>query len=285
MRLRSSPRSARLHAIARAALLAGLGISLLAPVAEAKGGSGRKASPTASHSKRRAATRSTARKRTATKRTTTKKSAASSHRVAEAQRRAAELAAAESYLEAPLPVVEVPSVDSVTPQGGLAFGKSVTMASAIGPESNRPFAALSASATSLLDRMVERARSQLGTRYVLGGARPGEALDCSSFARFVMQAIGMQLPRTAAQQARVGQAVPRDREHLRPGDLLTFGQGRSVSHVGIYLGEGRFIHASVKSGKVIETTFDRNGLLLRRWKGARRLFAAGDSAGARTQGG
>jgi cell wall-associated NlpC family hydrolase len=50
-----------------------------------------------------------------------------------------------------------------------------------------------------------------------------------------------------------------------------------VSHVGIYLGEGRFIHASVTSGQVIETTFAKNARLLRRWLGARRLLAGADS--------
>jgi cell wall-associated NlpC family hydrolase len=74
--------------------------------------------------------------------------------------------------------------------------------------------------------------------------------------------------------------VPRDRSQLRAGDLLTFGLGRRASHVGIYLGEGRFIHASVKSGQVIETTFERNGTLLRRWQGARRLIATGDGTDA-----
>lgn len=125
--------------------------------------------------------------------------------------------------------------------------------------------------------MVDRARSQLGTRYVLGGEAPGEGLDCSAFARFAMEALGINLPRTAAQQAKIGEAVPRDRAKLLPGDLLTFGRGSKVSHVGIYLGEGRFIHASVTSRKIIETTIDRNPKLFRRWQGARRLIALDDS--------
>jgi cell wall-associated NlpC family hydrolase len=139
------------------------------------------------------------------------------------------------------------------------------------------FAAFSRSATSLLDGLVARARSQLGTRYVYGGASPGSQLDCSSFVRYVMEALDVRLPRTANQQARVGRPIPRDPSLLRPGDLLTFGSGRHTSHVGIYLGGGRFIHASVKSGRVIETTMDRNNALFRRWQGARRLMAGVDS--------
>ncbi len=144
----------------------------------------------------------------------------------------------------------------------------------------RTLAAITHSAASLLDALVSRARSQVGTRYVFGGSQPGAGLDCSSFARYTMEALGIRLPRTANQQAQIGRAIPRDPNMLRPGDLLTFGSRSHVSHVGIYLGEGRFIHASVSHGQVIETTIDRNRSLFRRWLGARRLLAAaGDSAG------
>lgn len=138
----------------------------------------------------------------------------------------------------------------------------------------RALSVLTHSATSLLDALVARARSQLGTRYVFGGAEPGAGLDCSSFARYAMEALGVRLPRTAHQQAQIGRPIPRDPTMLRPGDLLTFGSRSHVSHVGIYLGEGRFIHASVKHGEVIETTIDRNRSLFRHWQGARRLLAA-----------
>jgi cell wall-associated NlpC family hydrolase len=141
------------------------------------------------------------------------------------------------------------------------------------PGTGNPFTLITRSATSLLDGLVARARGQLGTRYVYGATDPDNALDCSSFARYVMEALGVRLPRTANQQARTGTPVPRDVAALRPGDLLTFGSRRHTSHVGIYLGAGRFIHASVKSGQVIETTIDRNNSLFRRWQGARRLMA------------
>lgn len=169
----------------------------------------------------------------------------------------------------------VPTVDEVAvPQVALP---ELSLAAAA-PGTANPFAIITRSATSLLDGLVARARGQLGTRYVLGGADPDNALDCSSFARYVMEAMGVRLPRTANQQARTGTAVPRDLAALRPGDLLTFGSRRRTSHVGIYLGEGRFIHASVKSGQVIETTIERNRSLFRRWQGARRLLAGAPDA-------
>lgn len=160
------------------------------------------------------------------------------------------------------------------------FGGPVETAMIPASAAGRTLAVLTHSATSLLDALVTRARSQLGTRYVFGGAAPGAELDCSSFARYAMEALGVRLPRTANQQAQIGRAIPRDLSILRPGDLLTFGSRRHVSHVGIYLGEGRFIHASVSHGAVIETTIDRNRSLFRRWQGARRLVASvTDSAG------
>ena len=159
------------------------------------------------------------------------------------------------------------------------FGGPVETAMVPPAAAARTLAALTHSAASLLDALVSRARSQLGTRYVFGGAEPGAGLDCSSFARYAMEALGVRLPRTANQQAQIGRPIPRDPNLLRPGDLLTFGSRSHVSHVGIYLGEGRFIHASVSHGQIIETTIDRNRSLFRRWQGARRLLAAtGDSA-------
>ena len=169
------------------------------------------------------------------------------------------------------------SAATFTAGDGLAGPSRTTMIPAA--SASRTLAALTHSAGSLLDALVTRARSQLGTRYVFGGANPGAALDCSSFARYAMEALGVRLPRTANQQAQIGRAIPRDVNILRPGDLLTFGSGRHVSHVGIYLGQGRFIHASVSHGQVIETTIDHNRSLFRRWQGARRLLAAtADSA-------
>ena len=146
----------------------------------------------------------------------------------------------------------------------------------------KPFAAWSHSVHSLRDSLVAIARAQVGTKYVLGGTTPEGGFDCSGLVRYVMGTLSVKLPRTARQQATTGLAIVRDASRLRPGDLLTFGKGRKgASHIGIYIGEGRYIHASTKAGQVIESDLSRRGSpLIRAWRGVRRVVAGveGDSA-------
>jgi cell wall-associated NlpC family hydrolase len=144
-------------------------------------------------------------------------------------------------------------------------------AEAQGSESRKPFAAFSASASAMRDSIVSMARSQIGTRYKLGGTAPNRALDCSGLVKYVMSALDVILPRTARQQATVGQEVPKDLAALKPGDLLTFGRGKKVSHIGIYVGDGRMVHASTSQHRVIETQLTSRSPLIRQWKGVRRL--------------
>jgi cell wall-associated NlpC family hydrolase len=142
----------------------------------------------------------------------------------------------------------------------------------------RPFALWSESAHNLRDSLVNVARAQIGTRYVFGGTTP-KGFDCSGLVRYVMAALKVELPRTAAQQARIGDEVSTDPSNLRPGDLLTFGRrGRSgVSHIGIYVGEGRYVHASSVAGRVIESDLNRTGSpLIKAWRGVRRIVAGAE---------
>lgn len=149
----------------------------------------------------------------------------------------------------------------------------------------RPFAALSRSAVELRDSIVSLARAQIGRRYVLGGSTPSRGFDCSGLVKYIVAALHIAVPRTAAQQARVGVAVPRDTSRLLPGDLVTFGRGKRASHIGIYVGNGRFVHASTKAGRVIETDLLRaRAPGIKPWRGVRRLVlsdsaVAGDSSG------
>lgn len=139
----------------------------------------------------------------------------------------------------------------------------------------KPFEAMSNSAQSLRDSIVSLARAQIGTRYKLGGITPEKGFDCSGLVKFVMSALNLDVPRTAKQQSKVGLAIVRDTSRLLPGDVLTFGRGKKgvVSHVGIYVGDGRFVQASSAAGRVVETPLDRPpSPRIKVWRGVRRLL-------------
>lgn len=141
-----------------------------------------------------------------------------------------------------------------------------------------PFIMAATHEMMLRDSLVAVARAQVGARYRLGAEQPGKAFDCSGLVRFVMGMMKLDVPRTADEQARVGIEVPRDLAALKPGDLLTFGTSRRITHIGIYTGDGKVVHASTSKRRVIET--DMKGLgpkLLRTWQSTRRLLALADS--------
>lgn len=124
---------------------------------------------------------------------------------------------------------------------------------------------------ALRDSIVRIAQAQLGTPYVFGGASPGNGFDCSGLVRWVFAQVRLRSPRLAAQQARIGNPV--EQSLLRPGDLLTFGERDSITHVGIYIGEGRFVHASSVAGRVIVSPLDRPPHdLIKPLVGARRVL-------------
>lgn len=148
------------------------------------------------------------------------------------------------------------------------------------PRPSVPAAVNAAPPQARRDSAVSLARRLLGRRYVFGGTTP-EGFDCSGFTSYLMRALGYNLPRTAAAQAQAGREVPRDPRLLRPGDLLTFGRGGRVTHIGVYIGNGRFVHASTGAGRIVEADLDRKpSHLIRAWYGVRRLLADDDSATA-----
>ncbi len=140
----------------------------------------------------------------------------------------------------------------------------------------KPFAALSHTLLAGRDSLVRLAREQVGLRYRLGAVRPGLAFDCSGLVKWLLAAFDFQVPRTAAQQAKVGVAIPRDTAQLRPGDLLFFGRGPRVTHIGVYVGEGKYVHAANRRKGVIESEISRAGPTW--WKGARRLLLEPDGS-------
>ena len=89
----------------------------------------------------------------------------------------------------------------------------------------------------------------VGTPYHYGGNTPGTGFDCSGLIGYVYQSrAGKAPPRTVAQLDNWGQPIAA--QSLRSGDLVVFGRGRTPSHAGIYVGEGRFVHAPSSGGEV-----------------------------------
>jgi cell wall-associated NlpC family hydrolase len=113
--------------------------------------------------------------------------------------------------------------------------------------------------------IVRIARTQLGAPYRWGGASPA-GFDCSGFVKYVYASVGVSLPHGAASQFKLGQPVPR--RDLKPGDVVFFDRLR---HNGIYVGEGRFVHAT-QSGDVVRLSSLDDAWFKTRWVGARRLL-------------
>lgn len=122
---------------------------------------------------------------------------------------------------------------------------------------------------SVGDDIALRAISLLGKPYVWGGADLA-GFDCSGLVRFIYDQVGIPVPRTAAEQ--FSAAKPIDLAGLKPGDLLFFRtQGRRISHVAIYTGEGRFVHAP-RSGQPVEFRMLDDEYYRAHLAGAGRLF-------------
>lgn len=115
-----------------------------------------------------------------------------------------------------------------------------------------PVGEVRAAGESAGEKLVRIASSYIGTPYKFGGDDP-RGFDCSGLVFYSYDRLGLQVPRTAADQRRAAQHVKRN--ELTPGDLVFFRTtARSVDHVGIYAGDGRFIHAP-RSGHVVSYAY------------------------------
>ena len=146
------------------------------------------------------------------------------------------------------------------PSGGVLRGPD--------PETERP-----EEAARVAVSVVEKALEAMGTPYRWGGS-DANGYDCSGLIQWAYGEHGIVLPRTSRDQARTGTAQDPSITVLLPGDILTFPQGSGVSHVGLYVGDGQFIHSSsagVRLSSLVDDDADSRWWQ-RRWVGVRRIL-------------
>ena len=130
--------------------------------------------------------------------------------------------------------------------------------------------------TSSVANVVDRAHALLGTPYKWGGTSAEQGFDCSSFLVYLFKTeANIHIPRTTAAMHRSTAATVK-RNELKPGDAVFFkGNGRGqVSHVGLYIGEGKFIH-SPRAGKNVRIGSLSNNYWNKNYTGAKRFHKAG----------
>lgn len=134
-------------------------------------------------------------------------------------------------------------------------------------------------ATDRAGQLVSHAMQSLGVPYRLGGTSAESGFDCSGFVRAMYeQTVGLMLPRTAAEQAAATSRI--DKADLKPGDLVFFNTlRRTNSHVGIYVGDGNFIH-SPRTGSQVRVESMNISYWQKRFDGARRVLQETDASAA-----
>jgi len=135
-----------------------------------------------------------------------------------------------------------------------------------------PAAPTSAAGASLGQQIANYAQQFVGSRYVYGGESPS-GFDCSGFTQYMYKHFGISISRTASQQYR-DNGVKVSKSELQPGDLVFFSHngGVSIAHVGMYIGDGKFVHASTsKTGVIISSLGSTNYTI--DWYGAKRIVS------------
>lgn len=127
----------------------------------------------------------------------------------------------------------------------------------------------SPSTSSRVKTVLQRAFALLGTPYRWGGTSPERGFDCSGLVGYVFRTIGIELPRVSRAMVNEGTPVS-DRTALAEGDLVFFGKRGRVDHVGIYIGEGKFLHAP-RTGRDVTVSSLSNGYWSQKYLEARRL--------------
>ena len=172
-----------------------------------------------------------------------------------------------------------PSADTAVAGRGLVDEASGAGTSAAGSEQTTAAAQAAtedAGQADLGTQVIDEAKKYLGTRYVYGGSSPS-GFDCSGFTSYVYKQLGYSIPRSASSQW-TGLETTISRDDLQPGDLVFFrdpsrSKGKACSHVGIYIGDGEFIHAASgsSSGKKVRVSSLSENYYSGYYKGAKRV--------------
>ncbi|SHE27234.1 C40 family peptidase [Thermomonas hydrothermalis] len=131
-----------------------------------------------------------------------------------------------------------------------------------------------ATAGGTIKTVLQRAFTLLGTPYRYGGSSPERGFDCSGLVSYVFRTIGIDLPRMSRAMAQEGTRIV-GREALSEGDLVFFGRRGHVDHVGIYIGNGQFLHAP-RTGRDVTVSSLSEGYWANKFIEARRLMGSGD---------
>ena len=125
------------------------------------------------------------------------------------------------------------------------------------------------STSEKMKSVLQRAFSLLGTPYRWGGSSPDTGFDCSGLVGYVFRTIGIDLPRVSRSMAHEGTEVA-NRDALAEGDLVFFGKRGRIDHVGIYIGDGKFLHAP-RTGRDVTVSRLDSGYWAQRFMQARRV--------------
>lgn len=168
-------------------------------------------------------------------------------------------------------VIKFQSEHGIQPTGIVGKVSSARLIALTTPATTTPTTPTTTPTSDKAVAVVSTAKKYMGTPYLWGGETPGSGFDCSGFTSYVMAQNGITIPRTAATQFASGTQV--ERANLKLGDLVFFTTYTSgASHVGIYLGDGNFIHSSSAAGKVTVSNLNTSTYYSSRFLGGRRYF-------------
>jgi len=168
------------------------------------------------------------------------------------------------------PVADLDLHSPLSPSGrGVMSAKDARNLPGIAPTSDDT--AVAAPSEGRIKGMLKRALALLGTPYRWGGTSPEAGFDCSGLVGYVFRnSLGIELPRISRDMAHVGEAI-HERSALVEGDLVFFSRrGTRVDHVGIYIGDGKFVHAP-RTGKDVEVANLATGYWSKKFLQARRV--------------